>query len=706
MRCNSSTVSLRLKSDPYIRSVFLRLTYCFSSRMRKHFLNALPLVAAIASSNSMEAIPHANNLHRQDTVVTTLSGVEVKATRASKKVSSATPFHKIDASKIKLTGISDISDAMRRMPGVNLRDYGGAGGLKTVSVRGLGSEHTAIIYDGVALSDCQSGQIDLSRYSTDNVSSLALYSSDADDIFIPARASASASSLYINSFTAPDIYEDSLYLKAQIRVGSFGYYNPYARVANGNGRGLSFSAAAQYLHSDNNYPFTLHNGSLVTREERENSKMDAWTGELNGRWHICPGSTLIAKLYYYDNSRDLPGQVIYYVTGSNEHLRERNFFGQMQLRSRLSSKISLLATGKFNWATSRYTDVNGKYPGGQLDNYYLQRETYFSGALLYVPRRELIFDYSADWAWNNLTSNLATAIRPYRNSILQSLAAKYNAGCLTVLARALYSIYLNDAKDGDAGNNHSRFSPSVSLSFRPFADLGLYLRSSYKNIFRVPTFNEAYFDNFGSINLEPETTDQFNLGLTYQAPSLTWISELSVTYDGYINHVDNKIVAIPYNMFLWTMTNLGKVRVLGADITLSATFNLAQAQSLLLTGSYSYQRAQPRTSRDSYEWMKQVAYIPLNSGSVSLTWMNPWVNTVAHLAGCSSRYTTNTNLPETRIGGYADTGVSLFKTFPLRNGNSFEIRAELLNIFNTQYEIVARYPMPGRSWRVAVEFDI
>ena len=73
---------------------------------------------------------------------------------------------------------------MRRLPGVNLRDYGGVSGLKTVSVRGLGSEHTAVIYDGVSLSDCQSGQIDLSRYSIDNVRSLSLYSGDNDDIFL------------------------------------------------------------------------------------------------------------------------------------------------------------------------------------------------------------------------------------------------------------------------------------------------------------------------------------------------------------------------------------------------------------------------------------------------------------------------------------------------------------------------------------------
>ena len=127
---------------------------------------------------------------------------------------------------------------------------------------------------------------------------------------------------------------------------------------------------------------------------------------------------------------------------------------------------------------------------------------------------------------------------------------------------------------------------------------------------------------------------------------------------------------------------------------------------MIVAGSYSYQRAQPRTNPNSYEWMKQVAYIPLNSGSGSITWMNPFVNAALHFTACSARYTTNANLPETRIDGYIDTGVSIFRKFRLRNSNSFEIRAELLNLFNTQYEIVARYPMPGRSWRRSVEYEL
>lgn len=104
---------------------------------------------------------------------------------------------------IEQKGITDISDALRRFSGVNIKDYGGAGGMKTVSVRSLGANHTAISYDGIVLDNCQTGQIDLSSFTLDNIESISLIVGDNNDIFTPARNIASAASLNIST-THPD----------------------------------------------------------------------------------------------------------------------------------------------------------------------------------------------------------------------------------------------------------------------------------------------------------------------------------------------------------------------------------------------------------------------------------------------------------------------------------------------------------------------
>ena len=53
------------------------------------------------------------------------------------------------------------TQALLRIPGLGISDYGGLAGLKGVSLRGLGTAHTDIYLDGVRVSNFQSGQNDL-----------------------------------------------------------------------------------------------------------------------------------------------------------------------------------------------------------------------------------------------------------------------------------------------------------------------------------------------------------------------------------------------------------------------------------------------------------------------------------------------------------------------------------------------------------------
>jgi len=640
-----------------------------------------------------------------DTTETELQEVNVTAGRENCQLKATSPLHTLDASRMLTTGVTDISDALRRLPGVNLRDYGGSGGMKTISVRGLGTQHTGVLYDGVALGDVQGGQIDLSRYSLDNVSSLSLNIGDNDDIFIPARGLYAATTLSVNTMRSPDMMSRKPELTVRLRAASFTTLNPYLHFGISNSRNLGMTLTGEYAHAKNNYPITIRNGLATSHERRQNSQLNLGHVEWNGVWKPSATSSLKAKAYWFDNTRHLPGPVTYYNNVSHERLRERNVFGQLGYDTRLSDKFSLKAMAKYNWASSHYRDQDGRYPGGMLDQRYYQQEEYGSAVLLYRPISELSFAYAADFWHNSLRSNLNKDNHPLRNSLLQSLSIKWQVWRLSATARGLLSIIHDRSDSTPEGKTECRLSPSVGLSLRPVVSEEWYIRASYKNIFRMPTFNELYFDHYGTVNLNPEIADQINAGMTWGRKITTWFPRIEITADGYLNLVRNKIVAMPYNMFIWTMTNLGRVRILGLDATLNADFRIAETHHLLLSGNYSYQRAAPRTDRTMLDWMKQVAYTPLNSGAWSLTWKNPWVNAVAHGSGCSARYATSNNIPSTRIAGYMEIGFTLYRELQLRSC-SLELRADLVNAFDRRYEIIARYPMPGRSWSASVTFKL
>ena len=158
---------------------------------------------------------------RNDTVtdrVHQLQEVTITESRRQHEVTSTAPLHILDREQMLTLGVTDVADALHRIPGITLRDYGGAGGMKTVSVRGFGAKHTGVSYDGIMLSDCQSGEIDLSRYSLDNVEQLSLVIGDNDDIFIPARNASASAVLNIQTIGMPT--EDVRpHLTAQLKAG-------------------------------------------------------------------------------------------------------------------------------------------------------------------------------------------------------------------------------------------------------------------------------------------------------------------------------------------------------------------------------------------------------------------------------------------------------------------------------------------------------
>lgn len=375
-----------------------------------------------------------------DSVSHQLDELEVVTAKVDQNVKSSAPIYTIDDNDIKRRGVTDLTDAIHRLPGVNIRDYGGAGGMKTVSVRGFGAQHTGVVYDGIVLSDCQSGSIDLSRYSLDNLKSMSLIIGDNSDIFITAKAASSAASLHLNTMSIPETDDKAWKLKTQVKTGSWGLINPYLMLGKTLTDKFSWSAIGEFVHAKNDYPFVVKNGIITSSERRDHSLMNSGHGELNFKYRFSPTNSILAKIYYYDNDRQLPGPVVLYTSEGHETLHDRNFFSQLTWETALPHNLQIRALAKFNWDSSFYYDKGASYPGGETHENYWQREAYVAGALLWQPLKEWTFDYSADYSHNSLNSNQIDNPRPWRHSILQSLTGRWKTRHVMAMARLLLSV--------------------------------------------------------------------------------------------------------------------------------------------------------------------------------------------------------------------------------------------------------------------------
>ena len=666
----------------------------------KYLVRRLVLCPIVAASGVLTAVVHA-----QDPVNDSISPhvydipqVTVKARRTPTSVKAASPLQVMNKAEIERMGISEVADAVRHFSGVSVKDYGGIGGLKTISVRSLGAQHTGVIYDGVSVSDCQSGQIDISRFSLTNISQLTLTIGQSDDIYQSARAFASAGVLHIQT-DRPDFSEQNWHINTTLKAGSFGLANPSVLYSQQLSQRTSFSLYGDYLRADGNYPFKLWNGNQLIDSKRNNSDIQTYRAEATLYTSFTPKQDLQVKAYLFDSERGLPGGVIYDNPYAAERLSDKNYFGQFRYENRFSEKFKLQALGKFNYSWNR--DYNDE-ASGITDDRYRQTESYLSATLWTEPLKGLSFSLAQDFAYNYLHTTLDKCQFPERFTYLTAFAARYEHNRFSVTASLLNTYITEKVRIGIAADDRKRLSPAFSVSWKPFLEAGLRIRASYKDIFRTPTFNDLYYLEIGNTSLRPETTRQGNLGVTWSRSNLGFLDFISLSADTYYNKVKDKIVAVP-TMFVWKMSNVGKVETIGVDVNLSAECRLNQQMKLYLTGNYNFMQAEDVTDRNSKTWRNQIVYTPRHSGSGSLTLETPWVNMTYNLTASSERYTLAQNLPKYRIDAYADHGISLSRSFRW-NRHHLRIQADALNLGNKNYEIIRFYPMPGRNYRITINY--
>jgi len=629
-----------------------------------------------------------------------IPGVTVKARRAPLSTTATAPLQQMGKAEMERLGAAEVADAVRHFSGVSVKDYGGIGGLKTVSVRSLGAQHTAVSYDGVTVSDCQSGQVDISRFSLDNVSNLTLTIGQSDNIFQTAKMFASAGALSIET-TRPDFSSKPFHLSVNLKAGSFGLVNPSLLYSLRLSKRLSLSAYADYLRADGNYRFKMKNGNQLIDSKRNNSDIESYRAEMNLFVTLSQKQELKAKLYLFDSQSGLPGGVIYDNPYAAERLYDRNYFGQVKYENHFSDKWRLQASGKFNYSWNR--DYNNE-SSGITDDHFRQTETYLSTTLWSEPIKGLSFSLAQDFAYNYLSTTLQNCQYPERFTLLTALASHYKSNHFSATASLLNTYITENVRTGDAAPNRKRLSPTISLSWKPF-DFGWRFRASYKDIFRSPTFNDLYYLKIGNSNLKPESTRQINVGTAFNTSTLLFFNYLSLSVDGYYNRVKDKIVAVP-TMFIWKMMNLGKVETIGTDVNLAGETDLAKNYKLLFTGTYNFMQAEDITDRTSKLWKNQIIYTPKHSGSGSLTLENPYVNVTYNIMYASERYSQAQNISENRIKPYTDHSVSLSHMFKWKKQQSLRIQLDALNLGNKNYEIVRFYPMPGRNYKVSLTYNL
>ena len=668
--------------------------------MFRQFSSAVCLSCALfpaGGTMSLCAQNRLDSLQRLDEVVVTAKAL-------SKEV---IPVQQLAGAQLQRLGAHSVADAIRYFSGVQIKDYGGVGGLKTVNIRSMGTNHVGVFYDGIELGNAQNGTVDLGRFSLDNMEAVTLYNGQKSALLQPAKDFASAGSIYLQSRTPRFAAGERQHVKSTFKTGSFGVVNPSIVWDRRLNERISSSVSAEYMYTTGRYKFTYRvEDSYDTTAVRRNGDVNAVRLE-GGLFGSIKGGYWRAKTYLYRSERGYPGAVVKNKFSHEDRQWDTNVFAQGSFRKEFSPRYSLLINAKYAYDYLHYlADPRRDEALMYVNNRYYQHETYVSVANQYALLPVWDVSFSADYQFNLLDADLTDFVYPRRHTQLLAVATALRFPSVKMHASLLGTLVQDHVRsEAQGADNRAEWTPTVVVSYHPFSALDLNLRAFYKRIFRMPTLNDLYYTFIGNVDLEPEYTNQYNLGLTYAKEwGDRWLRRLEVQADVYYNEVENKIVAMPTsNFFRWTMVNLGKVEIRGIDLALQTAWQWGKNWYLTGRVNYTYQKAQDFTDPTDAYYGGQIPYIPWHSGSavLNLNWREWEMNYSFIYTG--ERYSSRANIPVNYVLPWYTSDFSVSRTQHWGKGD-VKLTLEVNNLFNQQYEVVICYPMPGTNFKAIVQY--
>jgi outer membrane cobalamin receptor len=625
------------------------------------------------------------------------------------------PSQKLNGEMLEKLNTHSVADALRYFSGIQLKDYGGVGGIKTVNIRSMGTHHLGISYDGIQLGNAQNGQIDLGQFSLDNIEEVTLYNGQKSAIFQPASDFGNAGAIYIRT-REPEFgrkekggrRKENTNLRFKTQYGSSDMFRFSTLWEQKLSETVSSSLSAGFLTSSGKYKFHYErrypNGQTAwdTTAVRNNGDIHAERIEANVFGRINQGSWQV-KGYLYNSARGIPGAIVNNVWHRGERQQDLNTFVQAAFDKNIGEGFSTRWLAKYAYYNTHY--VNKDTTQLPVDNRYKQQEVYLSTAnvLELLPNWSASISY--DFKWNKLNADTYNFAFPTRISNLVSLATAIDYKHLKAQGSIL-ATFINDRTHRrgdfagmDSKNSLSKFTPALFVNIYPFQGTFFSMRAYVKKSFRMPTFNDLYYTDMGNANLVPESALQYDAGFALNKHFESGlIRHAEMHFDAYYNTIHDKIVAYPKGQqFRWTMLNLGKVHIKGIDVEAEADFRIGKDLVATTRMQYTYQDARDVTDPNDSYYRHQIPYIPWHSGSaiVGLNYKDWDLNYSFIYAG--ERYDEQENIIYNHMEPWYTSDLSLCYRF-YWNDVLFRAKLDVNNIFDQDYEVITNYPMPGRNF--------
>lgn len=523
----------------------------------------------------------------------------------------------------------------------------GLGMVSSPAFRGTNASHTAVIWNGININSQLNGQVDFNTVNPLNYSSVAIRSGGGSVQF---GTGAIGGTVHLNN----DLTFEK-HLKHQVFTGYGSFDTRSLNYSNSFGtEKWSSSFGVNYNSSDNDYVY------LETDERNSNGEFEHVNINFNAGYLLNEEQVL--RLYHqsFVGDRNLSGTLVAPSRSRYEDNQHRTQLEWAKLGNKITHRVKV----------AHLYDAFKYFENKDSDFFSEGRATTVLARYSLDVKLSKAFRLNSFLEYNNFTGDGSNFGSPQRNDFAITALLKHK-----ITERFRYNFSLRQDFSSD-------FSSPVVFSMDGSYDFGkvYQLQLNASRNFRLPTFNDLYWQPGGNLDLQPEQSYQVDLG-----HQINW-GAFSVRLNSYYITTEDMIRWLPNSSGIWSPVNVDDVQIYGAEVELGFKQAIGEKQEIDFRTNYAYTVSEDKATGE------QLIYVPFHRGNASLAYrFGNFATFYQHL------YNGPVSIIGDELEGYQVTNAGV--TYALKTDGKLQCRLGLTlnNVFNAYYENIALRPMPNRN---------
>ena len=629
----------RSSSTTYLRLCILSALGVFALSS-----NAAITDDAIASNNALPEVE--------------LDKIVVTATRTPTKISNVIAQTRvIDEEELQRYQGQTALEVLKRQPGISHYTNGGMGSVSKIYMRGYEGKQILVLIDGIRYSSLSAGGSTLSLLPADQIDRIeVLYGASGSSVY-----GADAMGGVIQIFTkGNNVKQNNFSVTAGIGSHDHYTYGAAAQFKNDSGTALSLSASHNETNGFNSkLPSTFGYNSDDDGFKSDNVSL-ALNQRINEQWSAGASVLYSKSTIEFDNGAT-----------RDDYSDQENGAAQAFIDWRYLPGSSLQL--QYGHSTDKIDNKFG-------DEFNTEQDQVSIVGQHLLPVGQGIYGLE------------------YLNQSLDTTAIGYNTDDRDVKSAFLGYLLANNQFDAQANvrfDDNSQYGDKTTYNLGGAYHINPDLRvgTSYAKGFRAPDFNELYYPFSGNINLNAETSDNYEAFIEYDT------SLQSTRLTGYNNKVDdlinfNAIYDTDGDYIGGSYENIAKAKIKG--ITLTSDWEL---NNYLFGGSYDYQKA--KDSSNGINDGNFLAIRPENKGLIYVGYRLPSLDVRAEYEYVGHYYSAVENTATQLVDSYGLFNIS--GNYKLTNNLS--MTARLNNIANKKYITLPGYNTDGTNFFTSLTYN-